>query len=255
VVVDYYADVVFRSQVFQISRRDENRYLYLISFIVNSFYELNDMLVLKVNKAVQQSKNSGEKEEKELLFENRNNRIEIMKNVSSGLTHKKHTLANIRKVMFDPSVSPTKKVEAVIKLLEQNYEKEKSIDEDLALIDDEISRISDNAAYYDTLEAKSRTLQNKVSAIIKHFTFDEESSSLELLDAVRYFRNKDGKIDANAPLDLFDNEELKVLFEKNGKIRVSLYKIILFIKVSHGIKSGSLNLLHSYAQITTSLVK
>ena len=245
-MIKYYADVVFRSQVFQISRRDKNRYLYLIAFIVNSFYELNDMLVLKVNKAVQQSKNSGEKEEKDLLFENRLSRAKIMKNVASGLSQKRHTLSSIKKIMFDPSSSPEAKIEAAIKILEQDIEKEKRVDDDLILINDEIFRISNNANYYDTLEAKSRKLQNRVSAIIKHFKFDEKTSNMDLLDSIEYFTKKDGKVDINAPLDIFDYKELKVLFDKKKKIRISLYKILLFIKISHGIKSGILNLMHSY---------
>ncbi len=245
-MIKYYADVVFRSQVFQISRRDKNRYLYLIAFIVNSFYELNDMLVLKVNKAVQQSKNSGEKEEKDLLFVNRISRAKIMKNVASGLSQKKQALSSIKKIMFDPKASPEAKIEAAIKILEKEIEKEKQIDEDLALIDGEISRISNNADYYDTLEAKSRKLQNKVSEIIKHFIFDKRTSDRDLLEAIQYFKEKNGRIDADAPLDIFDDKELKVLFDKNRKIRVSLYKILLFIKISHGIRSGVLNLLYSY---------
>ncbi len=245
-VIKYYADVVFRSQIFQISRRDNNRYLYLISFIVNSFYELNDMLVLKVNKGVQQSKNSGERDEKTLFFDNRLSRAAIMKKVASGLTRKKNTVDSLRKIIFDPNSSPEAKIEAAIKVLEQDIEIENNIDEDLALIDDEITRISNNSDYYDTLESKSRKLQNRVSSIIKHFRFDEKTSNKDLLGSIQYFKSKDGTIDASAPLDIFEDKELKVLFDKDNKIRVSLYKIILFIKISHGIRSGALNLLFSY---------
>ncbi|MDX9806275.1 MAG: Tn3 family transposase [bacterium] len=244
--VKYYADAVFRSQVFQISRRDDNRFLYLISFIVNSFYELNDMLVLKVNKIVQQSINSGEKEEKEQLFENRMTKTELIKNVADGLVFKKQSLAAIKKIMYDPASSPAEKIEAAISILEQDSMKDKEISEHLVLINTEIRRISCNADYYDSLEAKSRKLQNKVSDIIRHFTFDEKTSDSDLLESVDYFQKKSGKIDSNAPLHLFDNAELKVLFSADHKIRVSLYKILLFIKVSNGIKSGALNLVHSY---------
>lgn len=244
--IKYYAEVVFRSQVFQINRRDSNRYLYLISFIVDSFYELNDMLVLKVNKAVQQSKNSGEKEEKNQLFENRVTKTELIKNVAKGLTYKKQSLASIRQIIYDESSSPVEKIEAAITILEHDNEKDPEITEYLTLINREISRVTDNADYYDSLEAKSRKLQNRISAIIKHFTFDQTTSNRDLLELVNHFKDKNGRIDANAPFDLFDNTERKVLFDTNKKIRVSLYKILLFIKVSNGIKSGALNLLHSY---------
>ena len=245
-MIKYYADVVFRTQVFQITRREKSRYLYLIAFIVNSFYELNDMFVLKLNKAVQQSKNSGEREEKDLLFENRISRAKIMKNVASGLSRKNRTIGSLKKIMFDPDSSPEAKIEAAIKILNQDIEKEKQLDEDLALIDNEISRISNNADYYDTLESKSRKLQNKVSAIIKHFIFDDDTSNRDILEAIQYLKRKDGRIEPDAPLDIFDDKELKVLFDETKKIRTSLYKILLYIKVSHGVRSGVLNLLYSY---------
>jgi TnpA family transposase len=245
-VIKYYAEVVFRAQVFQISRRDKNRYLYLIAFIVNSFFELNDILVLKLNKAVQQSKNSGEREEKNLLFDKRLSKVEVMKNIASGLTQKKQAIESLKKIMFDGSASPEDKIQAAIKILEQDDKKEKQIDDDLALMDEEISRVKNNADYYDTLEAKSRKLQNRVSSIIKHFRVDMKTSNLALLEAIEYFQDKNGVINNNAPIDIFDDKELKVLFDKEKKIRVSLYKILLFIKVSHGVRSGTLNLLYSY---------
>lgn len=148
--------------------------------------------------------------------------------------------------MFDPDSLPEAKIEAAIKILNQDIEKEKQLDEDLALIDNEISRISNNADYYDTLESKSRKLQNKVSAIIKHFIFDDDTSNRDILEAIQYLKRKDGRIEPDAPLDIFDDKELKVLFDETKKIRTSLYKILLYIKVSHGVRSGVLNLLYSY---------
>lgn len=246
-VLKYYADVVIRSQTFQISRREDNRYLYLIAFIVNNYFELNDMLVLKLNKSVQQSKNAGAKDEKEMLFENRVTKTELMRKAKNGIHKKIVTIDTIWDVVNNPEIDPTLKIEEVIKVLQEDKkDTEKHLDEDLALIDHEIERATNNADYFDTLEARSKKLQNKVAGIIKKLTFDELSSQPVLIDAINYFKNKDGKIEKNAPLSFLEDKELKVLFDSIGKIRVSLYKILLFIKVSHGIKSGALNLLYSY---------
>ncbi len=50
----------------------------------------------------------------------------------------------------------------------------------------------------------------------------------------------------NAPVDFLDTEEQEILFDSNGKIRISLYKVLLFAKVAGGIRSGALNLKYSY---------
>lgn len=244
--VKYYADIVLKSQVFQISRRDSNRYLYLIAFIVDSFYELNDMLVAKLKKAVQQTMNSSSTQQQKTYFDNRIEKADVMKKLSLRLHNRKKLVNELKKIMSDESISADDKVNAASSLLNQEEESDKQTDEYLAIIDKELARISKNADYYDTLELKSRKLQGKISEMIKHFHFDEESSDASLMEAIHYFRDKNGHINDNAPLFIFNEKELKVMFDEKKKIRVSLYKVLLFIKITHGIKSGSLNLVHSY---------
>ncbi|MBV8968838.1 MAG: DUF4158 domain-containing protein [Verrucomicrobia bacterium] len=56
---------------------------------------------------------------------------------------------------------------------------------------------------------------------------------------------KDGGVDKSTPVGFLDSEE-RVAVSKEGKFRVSLYKALLFLHVQNGIKSGALNLEHSY---------
>jgi len=244
-IIKYYADIVFRSQVFQISRRDEKRYLYLLSFIVDNLYELNDMLVVKLNKSIQQALNYGNSEHEKSLFEDRITRAEAMKNISKEYKSKKETMKLLKKIMFDNNSSYEQKVSSSIDIL-KSFEENEKVDEHLLIIDREVSRIIKNADYYDILEGKSRSLQTKISPIIHHFNFDENTSNPTLLNAIFYFKNKKGRIDDKAPLDIFEDKELDVLYNDDGKLRVSLYKILLFVKISHGIKSGALNIHYSY---------
>jgi len=51
---------------------------------------------------------------------------------------------------------------------------------------------------------------------------------------------------ADTPLEFLDISEEEVVFDDKGKLRVSLYKILLFEKVASAIKSGALNLRYSY---------
>jgi len=162
------------------------------------------------------------------------------------LNSKQHTITQIKGIIYDSFLTPEEKIKSVMKILKQDDESKKKIDNDLALVNQEISRVTDDVDYYDSLEIKSVKLQSKISGIIKHLIFDEPYSDNDLINAINYFKDRDGKINNHAPLTIFKDKELKVLFNEKGKIRISLYKILLFIKIAHGFKSGTLNLLHSY---------
>jgi TnpA family transposase len=66
-----------------------------------------------------------------------------------------------------------------------------------------------------------------------------------LVEAIEHFKEKDGAVDKSAPAGFLDPEE-RTAVDKDGNFRVSLYKALLFLHVQSGIKSGALNLEHSY---------
>ena len=65
-----------------------------------------------------------------------------------------------------------------------------------------------------------------------------------ILAALDHFKQKDGVLDKNAPTEFLTAAEQVAVFE--GKFRVSLYKAFLFLHVMGAVKSGTLNLKHSY---------
>ncbi len=88
-------------------------------------------------------------------------------------------------------------------------------------------------------------LQNRVSPILKILEFQGEAAAQPLLAALAHFKAKDGSIDKTAPSEFLDEEEYGAITTQ-GCFRVSLYKAFLFLHVQSGIKSGTLNLHHSY---------
>jgi hypothetical protein len=95
------------------------------------------------------------------------------------------------------------------------------------------------------LEARSVRIQNRISPIIKAMTFQGEPGSRELLTAIQCFKDKDGAVDRTAPLEFLKPVEREAVTDR-GKFRVSLYKALLFLHIQNGVKSGTLNLQHSY---------
>jgi len=53
-----------------------------------------------------------------------------------------------------------------------------------------------------------------------------------LLQGIEYYKEKDGNIGDNPPVDFLDAKEQKVLISPDGKFRVSLYKVLLFSAIA-----------------------
>jgi hypothetical protein len=88
-------------------------------------------------------------------------------------------------------------------------------------------------------------MQNRVGPILKAVKFLAEPSAKDLHRAMEHFRLKDGAIDKTAPVDFLTSDD-RTAVSRDGRFSVSLYKALLFLQVQNAIKSGTLNLEHSY---------
>ena len=102
-----------------------------------------------------------------------------------------------------------------------------------------------NLDRFDFIEKASQSLQRKISSVLKLIEFDAKSSNKNLLIAIKYFKETIN-IKPDAPLDFLEDDEKTALIDDEGKFKISLYKALLFIHISDGIKSGILNLKYSY---------
>lgn len=130
---------------------------------------------------------------------------------------------------------------------QQKIEENNAKDE---LFEQSLDRIANDSDYFDTLEKLSIKLQNRVSCILKILTFNEENSNKLLISAITHFKEKDSKLEHKAPMGFLKAEEKDAVNPQDGKFRVSLYKILLFMHVSDAIKSGELNLKYSYRYLS-----
>ncbi len=243
--IQYYAQIVAKSQVFQIARQDRRKYLYLVAFVIHQYYKVNDLLIETLLQSVQMALNVASRDHKEEFYETRHSRHQAIKQLSQNLDNQLATLTKIKEVIGADNLSDKEKV-STIKSLFIKEENHVEIKEQLRLLEKESSRILKDDDYYDILESKSLKIQNRVSPIIKCLEFDEQSSNAAIIKVIKYFKEKDGVLSSDAPLDLLNDDQLKVIFDGTGKLRVSLYKSLLFEHISDAIKSGSLNFLYSY---------
>jgi Domain of unknown function (DUF4158) len=61
----HYATIVIKTEIFQIARRDEKKYLYLLCFIIHQYFSLQDLLIDVLLKVVQSADNTAKRRQKD----------------------------------------------------------------------------------------------------------------------------------------------------------------------------------------------
>ncbi len=245
--IKYYAHCVIKFKMLQVLRRsDEERYLYLISFITHQYYSLQDVLLDILIASIQATLNRVSLAQKEYIFEMRKEKAVAIDQMIELTKHQQELLDKVQTVLSDILRANEDKIKAITSLLmehNQDHNAQKGI---TAFLQKETSRLLKNSDYYDILETQSLKLQNRVSEIVKHIAFDEEASNKNIIAALVYYKQTDGNITQSAATDFLDEVEQEIVFDQNNKLRVSLYKVLLFIHVATLIRSGGLNIKHSY---------
>jgi TnpA family transposase len=245
--IRHYAHSVIKFQIPQVSRRATgDRYLHLIAFIVFQTYKLNDTLIDTLLFAVQSSLNIAEKAHKESYYQDREQREQKFFTLADRLGQSIiGTVSAIKRIIADGGLTDSEKITAIDTILSAQAPKESQVEQQIDAFKQNMVTIHRGQDYYALLEQQSLKLQNRVAEIVRQVQFDPHCRKPELFEAILHYQQKDGAIDKHAPTTFLSQEECTAVTEQNGKFRVSLYKVLLFIAIADAIKSGTLNLIHS----------
>lgn len=243
----YYANAALEQRSFQLFRRsDDDRNLHLLCFVAHQFYRIQDTLIDAMLASVQNFRNGCKREHKDMCYDERIEQRQTIKAlVSSVEKGARNPLLQIENIVFNDELAAEEKVCRIQELLKEGDPERTLVDEKLTHFHEQSSRTNDDADYYRIVEGKSVKLQNRVAEITKEIDFNGAPDS-QLLAAITYYKEKDGSIGQTAPTAFLEPKEKKAIFDDAGKIRVSLYKALLFVKVADAIKAGALNVRHSY---------
>lgn len=245
---EYFATWVQKAKTSQLnSFSDKNKlYLYLLCYIKHQFYYRHDVLVAIFLKSTQSAVNFAKNKLRDFEKENRSERNKAIKKLSTTSKESRELIEKITEAVNSPILSASGKL-ATIETLINDYHDHNSLleKENIMLLEKALDRISSNQTYFDALESISIKLQNKVSSLTKHLTFNPSTSSPELITAINHFNSVDGNLDQKASTDFLTQDEKNALY-KQKKLRVSFYKVLLFLHMADAIKSGHLNVLYSY---------
>src|SRR5262245_957910 len=245
--VRYYANSVLKSRIFQIARRAaDDRHLHLVCFITHQFFRLHDVLIDILLLSVQSTLNTCEREHKERYYTSRGDQRQALQNLVEKVTEEIcNPLSEIEMIAFNAHLTDTEKVCHIQAVLTQGEEQRHTVESQLLDVQQQSQEGNEDSAYYAVLESKSIKLQNRVADIVKELEF-QGNDRAELLAAIEHYQQKRGVMTQSVPVGFLEPYEQRLLVDPSGKFRVSLYKSLLFIKVTEAIKAGTLHLKHSY---------
>ncbi|MFH0754947.1 MAG: Tn3 family transposase, partial [Candidatus Omnitrophota bacterium] len=240
----YHAGFVMKAPTYQVFQQSGvDRYLYLLCFLIHRYYTLNDLLVDALIHASRNAHNTALRRHQEHCYVYRGQKQVVTEEI---LKITKLSFQDIKNVIFNDTLTDANKIQTIQSMfLKQTDPSAETIEEKISKLETDYRLVKDDR-YYDFLENCSIKLQNRVSEIIKHICFDQNSSDQKIIDAINYYKHTNGIIGKDAPRTFLNPDQERVVFADDKKPRVSLYKVFLFHEIASGIKSGALNLLYSY---------
>lgn len=243
----YYANSVIKAEIFQVTRRAApDRYLHLLAFIAYQTFKLHDLLIDTFLQSVQSALNTTGREHKELYYTSRVERRQALNEVITGLDQSIIAAFADIQMIISSDFSADAKLIMIDDLLHEQAEHRERLAAQLQQLKSAAAGIDEDANYYALLGKRSLKLQNRVSDIVHHVGFNTATAPPEVVEAIQHFQHRRGEIEGNAPRASLSTREEVLVFDEEGKFRVSLYKALLFIKIADALKAGMLNLTHSH---------
>lgn len=254
----YYANAVLKSEIFQISRQnDETRYLHLLAFIASQTFRYQDAVVDSFLQTVQNITNSATQELRDKIFrERREKRSALRSFVETVQTDVFEPLVSVDEIVASEKFPTDEKIAQIKAVLLNFHASRPMVENRMSEMLAETDSTSDDSEFYNVLQQKSLTLQKRTADIIRLLQVDEKTVNKDLLDALQHFQINDGHLDGRAPREFLSEKEQNAIDSDEKKFPVSLYKFLLFQKIAGGIKSGAVNFTasHKYRSLEDYLI-
>ncbi len=250
---EYYATWVKKAKLSQIKQITDQRklYLYLIAFIQHQYFLRQDMFVDIFLRSVRSAKNAAARLLQETEKLTRGERKTAIKHLTKTRHNYRNLIDEITVITKSENLSDSDKIQQISKLLDehQQLEDEKQKDK-IAKLEKSLDDIVKDKNFFEALEKQSVKLQNRVSDIVKTLEFNPSYSDQTLISAIKYFKKINDQNASKAPDEFLTQDEKEAIINEQGKFKLSLYKILFFMHTADAIKSGQLNLKHSYRYLS-----
>ena len=245
---DYYATWLALADHQQLSQfpNRHKAYLHLLAFIKHQFYQRQDAAIDILLKTVSLACNTAKKQLNQQSQAQKGKRDLAIQALRQAQLSASEFAGGVVSITQAPNATPHEKYYKIETLVDDYLA---SIDADsMARIDTlahDISNDLKHVPYYQLLASLSAKSQRRVADVVRTVTFDAESSSEDLISAIDHFKRTNGRLGSHPPDQFLTQDEFKAVYEGDA-INTPLYKILLFIHMANGIRSGHLNVRHSY---------
>ncbi len=235
----YHAGGARRPGMFQLRRRAEaDRHLHAVAFIADQRHRLQDALVDMLPGVMRSFGSAVTRDHREAVFAQRESEagrlggmLDIVDAEVLG------PLRGIRALVEDGTMSDALKLEGVRAVPDRGQ---------IQVVDRlraDIRRGSDDGErYHRVLEDRSVRLRNRLSPILGGIGLTAGTGMADLMEAIAFFRGRDGHVDAGMPLAFMKPAGREAVLNGPKGFRAPLCKVFLFRHVAGAIKAGNLGL-------------
>jgi TnpA family transposase len=246
--IRYYAQSVLKSEIFQLTRRtDDDQYLHLLAFIMHQYYRRHDAMIEIIVKTVQGAVNTAQREHKAASYDRRESTTQLVQTLLSQWDDSFLTvLSTIEQIVQHPHWNDSQKVQQIKATLTRHQPTTQHTLDLLPPLREQVTRELADTSYYDVLEAKGRRLIRRLAPVVKALTFQAEPGAQAVMAALPVLDLPPRAFNANVPVAFLTPAEQRAVQGPDGRMRATLYKMLLLVHLMRCLKSGTINLLDSY---------
>lgn len=220
----------------------------LLGFTQDQYITRNDAAIASILKVLREWSNKAVSHEKEIkeresaALENATESVAIFAKSAELI------LKEARAIAYSKQITEGERF-TKIKLLLDAYEESQNpnINNYIEAVTKGVLDTKNNARKINFLFKNSISIQRSISPLLKLLVIDKENSETKLSEAIGYFIETDGNIQAkNAPTDFLSNSERALLKNETSTSFREKYKVLLFMNFENAVRGKRMNFLHSY---------
>ena len=246
--ISYYAYKVRQLRNVQLKSHRE-RHLYLICLVIHQYRVWQDTFVDILLSSVRAAQNAATKTHQQLYFaSNRQRKAATLLALESRADYRMQIEA-IRLITHQP-VDDADKLRAIEEILAADLTLTNDQEQLVSQLAGETDR-SDEEDFRRLFAGRFLWLNLRVGRLLTRLRINAQTSDQPLLDAVSAYQQSEGRLtDPADNLSWLSESKRKSLYVSDSLgssvFQKQLYKVLLFEAVAEGLKSGRLNLTHSY---------